>query len=106
MRLSSNKCILVAILIGTMVYQLYSLVRIRHWWAEHYRYEERQAAFHEYALRHSPESKAAWDRENQMLDYHQRTMALSMMAAVVIEGGVVVVVVRRSRRNESDAKGS
>jgi len=104
MRLSSNKAVLVAVLVIAICAQLFWVFWPRlNLLADPYRHAERQKALREWGQQRTPESKAVLDREHQLLDDHLRHTAFLMIAAAVIECAVVVFIVRRSVLSHSHA---
>jgi hypothetical protein len=55
--------------------------------ADPYRRDQRMKAMREWAQKRTPDSKALYDHECQLLNDHFARMALVTMAAVVVEGG-------------------
>ena len=97
MRLSSEKRLFVGVLIIAMCLELAWLLEPRlNLLADPYRFRERQQAMGEWGRQRTPESKAVWDRECQLLYAHQHRIALLVIAAIVVEGVAVTLIVRRS----------
>jgi hypothetical protein len=96
MRLSSEKRLLVAVLLITMCLELAWLLWPRlNLLADPYRHAERQNALGEWGRQRTPESKVVWDRELELLHAHQQRITLLLLAAFVAEGVVVTVIMRR-----------
>ena len=75
--------------------------------ADPYRFAERQKAMGEWGRQRTPEAKAVWDREWELLRDHQQRIALFLIAVVVAEGVIVALIVRRSilsRSHENTAE--
>ena len=105
MRLSPEKFVVVGVLLLAIVLELIYVLEPRNLSADPYRFVERQKAFGEWGRQRTPELKAVWDHERELLhDHHQRITFLVIVAAVM-EGVVVAVIVRRSilRRSRENA---
>jgi len=97
MRLSSEKRLLVVVLLVAICLELAWLLWPRlNLLADSYRFTERQKAMSEWGRQRTPESRAVWDYERELLRAHQHRIALLVLAAVVAEGVVVTVILRRS----------
>ena len=97
MRLAPDKALLVVVLLVTMCLELAWLFWPRlNLLADPYRFAERQKAMGEWGRQRTPESKAVWDHERELLHDHQQRITLLLLAAIVAEGVVVTVIVRRS----------
>jgi hypothetical protein len=96
MRHLSNKRLLVVVLLIAMCAEAAWLLWPRNLLADPYRFPERQQAMGECGRQRTPESKAVWDRERQLLYDHQERIALFVIAALVVGGVVVTLIVRRS----------
>jgi len=102
MRLSSEKRLLVVVLLVAMCLELAWLLWPRlNLLADSYRFAERQEALGQWGRQRTPESRAVWDHERGLLRAHQQRIALLVLAAVVAEGVVVTVIVRRAILSQS-----
>ena len=97
MRHSSDKRLLIAVLLIAMCLELAWLLWPRlNLLADPHRFRERRQAMGEWGRQRTPESRAVWDRERQLLHEHQQRIALLVIAAIVVEGLAVTLIVRRS----------
>src|SRR5260221_12524655 len=97
MHLSSKKVVLVVALVAAICAQLYWVFVPRlNLSADPYRHTERQEALREWGQQRTPESKAVFEREDQLLKDHLRHIAYLMIAAAVIEFALMVFILGRS----------
>ena len=96
MRLSSNKRLLVVVLLIAMGLELAWLLWPRlNLLSDPYRFRERRNALGERGRQSTPETRADWDRERQLLAAHQQRIAFLVLAAIVVEGLAVTFILSR-----------
>ena len=64
--------------------------------ADSYRLRERRQALAEWGRQRTPETRAVWDREYQLLQAHQQRTAMLVTSAILVEGVALIFIVRRS----------
>lgn len=95
MRFSSSKAVLAGVLVMVICGQLYWMFWPRlNSLSDPYRLAERKRALREWGQERTLASKAALDREHQLLEDHLRHIEVFMIAAAVIESVAVVFILR------------
>jgi hypothetical protein len=97
---SAQRFVLLAVLVSTILMEVYCLLTPVNTMAAACRHTERMKALREWATARTPETQAAWDRERHLVDVHFDRIHAGVIAAIFAEGILAVIVIRKRASRE------